>query len=367
MKNPNSNLQDIYQASPAPPEEGGASQSIQESIARDIRRHQIFSGLVGLLALGLIILLINLLIQAYLPEKSAEAPPLKRPAYTAMYTLPADELWAVEYRPAAEQQDSTEPTGPKPLSSKWVKNVGYHCIMGDQAFRQGNWEAAQVHFERALDIFPELSGVHRALGATYLKRRLFQPAVNQLQLGLKENPSVDVLNNLGAAYIGTGQYDLAEPLLKQVLEQSPDTTECYRNLALLYQNAGRTNDAVGAFETYLTQVPQKTDVLESYTKYQMQAGHLEEAIGFLERIKGADPVAVQMLLAKTAARNNDTERAVRALSKASAYMSPRQMIAIMHDDVFEGIVGTDPFKELLYKLKLATVSYSPTSEPNRQP
>jgi tetratricopeptide (TPR) repeat protein len=358
MKKPDSTLQDIYQASPAPPEER-SSPTARETIARDIRRHQIFSGLIGSLTLGLIVLLVFLLTRAYLPEKSVAPPGIKPPSYIATYTLPADELWAVEYRPAAEQQDSEEPPGPKPFSTKWMKNTGYHCIMGDQAFRHGNWATAQAHFERALEAFPDLLGVRRALGATYLKQQLFQPAVDQLQLALKENPSVDVLNNLGAAYIGTGQYDLAEPLLKQVLRQSPDSTECYRNLALLYRNAGRTNDAFSAFETYLTRVPQKTDLLESYTDYQVQAGRLDEAIEFLEQLKGADPVTVQLLLAKTAARKNDADRTVQALDRAAAYISPRQLIAIMHEAVFDGVAQTDSFKALKYKLEMATVSPEP--------
>ncbi|MDD3276608.1 MAG: tetratricopeptide repeat protein, partial [Kiritimatiellales bacterium] len=265
MNRPDIDLRDIYQAKSAPPEEN-SSQTIQETIGRELRRQQIFNFSGGVLVLILLGTLAVSVIREYLPKEPFEKPVIYQPAYTAIYTLPADELWALEYRQAAEQMDSGDgPVGEQILSGKWVKNAAYHLIMGAQAARQKDWATAQKYFEVALKIFPHLLGIHHALGAVYLQQQFFEPAVEQLQLALEEDPSIDVLNNLGAAYIGTEQYEQAEALLKKALSMQPDLAGCYKNLAQLYQNSGRTNDAVAALETCLTLSPQDTGLLKAYT------------------------------------------------------------------------------------------------------
>jgi Tfp pilus assembly protein PilF len=367
MNRPDIDLRDIYQAKSSPPEED-SSQTIQEIIGRELRRQQIFNFSGGVLVLILLGTLAVSVIREYLPKEPFETPVIFQPSYIAIYTLPADELWALEYRQAAEQQDSSGgPAVEQILSGKWVKNAAYHLIMGTEAARQKDWATAQKHFEIALKLFPHLLGAHHALGAIYLQQQYFEPAVEQLQLALEEDPSIDVLNNLGAAYIGTEQYKQAETMLKKALSIQPNLAGCYKNLTLLYQNSGRTNDAIAAFETYLTLSPQDTNLLKAYTDYLIGAGQLNAAIGFLDRLEGGDRITVQTLLATTAARNNDADRAVRALRELFLHLSPWQIIEIMHKDTFRGIAHTPLFESLMYELELSSVSYSGNLDLKTQP
>lgn len=272
----------------------------------------------------------------------------------------------MEYRQVALQADSSEPAGPKSRSSKWIKNAAYHIIMGEQALRQDDAAAAQNHFEAALATFPGITGVHSRLGAAYLKRQYFQKAADQLELALKEDSSAEVLNNLGAACAGIEDYARAETFLRRALELKPDLAGCIRNLALLYQKTGRTDEAAAAFERYFSLNPQDTGLLESYIIFLTEAGRAPEAAAFLERIQGADPLAVRLLLARVAAQIADPDRTVRALREAARFLTPRQMIAEMHDSAFSPVAQTEPFETLMYQLEMAAVSLATNFSPEVQ-
>jgi len=358
VKKVDTELRDIYRVEELKPEEAVPAWKMSELMQREIRRQWIFN----LLAVVLVVVLISALAAALIssfwvaPEEIVSA--ARKTPYIASYTLSPDEEWALEYRQVAFQADSSEPPGPKKFSSKWVKNAAYHIIMGEQALRMNDADAAQNHLETALATFPSATGIRRYLGEIYLQKQYFERAVEQLQKALEEERSPDVLNNLGVAYLGIGTYAPAEELLKEALLQRPDCAGCYKNLALLYQKTGNTNETITAFEKYLSLNPQDTRQLENYTAYLAGIGRIRDSIAFLERVEGPDPLAVSLLLAKIAAQDNDAERAVRALRKAARFRTPRQTIAAMHDAAFDQIARTEPFEALVYQLELAAVSLS---------
>ena len=302
--------------------------------------------------------LTSAIVKGFLPAPEQTVPAKTKLSRFATYTLPYDEQWALEYRQAASQADLGESTGSKAFSTKWVKNAAYHTIMGVQALQANDLTAAQGHFEVAARTFPAMTGIQRLLGEVYLKRQYFEKAVTSLQKALEEDPSVDVLNNLGVAYMGVEDYVRAETLLRQAIQQQPELTGCYKNLALLYQKTARTNEAVASFEKYFSLNPQDTVLIQSYVAYLIEVGCGRAAIDFLEQLKGADPLTIHLLLAKTAAQQEDAELAVRALREASRFTTPRHAIAEMHDPAFDKIARAEPFEALLHRLELAAVSLS---------
>lgn len=357
MKKEDTDIQDIYLAEESPLEAPSVTK-ISEQLQREAQKQLIFNLSAGLLSALIFSALIMALISDYWLEPDPAVSTRTKPLYVASYTLPDDEKWATEYFQIAFQADTSEPAGPKEFSSKWVKNAAYHLIMGEQALRQDDPAAAEPHFTTAIETFPTLIGARRYLGTIYLKKQLFGKAIEQLEKALEEERSVSVLNNLGTAYMGVENYASAEALLKEALLQEPDCAGCYKNLALLYQKTGRTNDAFTAFESYLSLNPQDTHLLETYVDYLEGAGRVRDAISFLDRIKGEDPLAGHLLLAKLSAQDGDAERAACELRNAARAMTPRQTIEKMHDPVFDKISRTEPFETLLYQLELAIVSLS---------
>lgn len=357
MKKNDTDIRDIYR-SEDPKTEPEPGWKTQELIEREMRRRLIFNISVGLLVVVLTVFLVITVTKDFLPEAPQMIPAKEKTQRVAAYTLPEDEQWALEYRQVASQAEGNEPSGPKAFSTKWVKNTAYHIIMGEQALRLNEPAAAQDHFEAATETFPAMTGIHRPLGAVYLKRQYFEKAAEQLKKALEEQPSVDVLNNLGVAYMGVEDYVQAETCLRQALQLQPELAGCYKNLALLYQKTGRTDAAAASFEKYFLLNPQDTTLIKNYVAYLTAAGRTRVAIDFLKQLKGADPLTVNLLLAKTAAQEEDADLAVSALQEVTRFITPRQTIAEMHDAAFEKISRTESYEALLYRLELAAVSLS---------
>jgi tetratricopeptide (TPR) repeat protein len=360
MNLPEKDLHDIYQTD-EPLQERVPEISLPELIQRSLRRQRIITGAsVGvafLLASGLTVAVVKEYLSAARP-----VPVTQKTPYFEAYSLPEEEQWALEYRQIAFQADRGEPPGAKPLSTKWVKNAAYHTIMGEQALRLNQLSAARHHLEKARETFPDLSGIQRTLGVVYLKQLDFEPAAKQLREALREEESVDVLANLGAALIGLKEYAPAEAFLKAALERQPELAGCYKNLALLYQQTGRGTEAAEAFETYLARNPLDTKMLEHYVAWLISEKKTGEVAAFLGRLEGTDPAASYLLLAGVLAQDGDAEGSVRALQKAALFLTPRQTIVEMRGDVFRTIARSGPFEDFLHRMELAAVSLSPAVE-----
>ncbi len=364
MKKNDTDIQDIYRSEGSKPEPDPGWKT-PEIIERELRRQRIFNISVGLLTIALTAFLTTAIVKGFLPEPAQTVPAKTKLPRFAAYTLPYDEQWALEYLQAASQADLGAAAGSKDFSTKWVKNAAYHTIMGAQALQMNELTAAQDHLEVAARTFPEMTGIQRLLGEVYLKRQYFEKAVTSLQKALEEDPSVDVLNNLGVAYMGIEDYVHAEALLRQAIQQQPELAGCYKNLALLFQKTANTNEAVASFEKYFSLNPRDTALIRSYIDYLTASSRGRAAIDFLEQFKGADPLTIHLLLAKTAALEEDAELAARSLQEASRFTTPRQVIEEMHAPAFDKIARTEPFEALLHRLELAAVSLSTNMDTKR--
>jgi predicted Zn-dependent protease len=363
MKKNEPDIQDIYREDKRRGEEPKTPVRMSDMIGREIRKQWIFGLLVGLLFIILLVTIASALVRAYFPSTRDMVPSEKRIPYVATYTLPADEQWAIEYQQIAFQADSSSTERKKSISTKWLKNAAYHIIIGEQALRLGNPAVAQEHLEMAQATFPTMSGLHHLLGEVYLKQHAPDKAVKELQAALEENPSVDVLNNLGVAYAETGEYKKAEELLNRALRQQPALAGIQKNLARLYQRAGQTDKAISAFNTYFQSNPQDTELLKMYVAYLTEAGRIPDAVTVLSGLDGADPLAVQLMIARAAAQQDDADLAIRSLKEVARFLTPRQTIAEMHNEVFDKISKTEAFETLIERLELASVSLSTNLSP----
>lgn len=358
VKKEGTDICDIYRAADAPPEAAPVRQ-LSEMVEREIRKQRLFYLFASLLTLLLLVFLVLVLIYDYLSFLPQPVePPVKKASFIQLYTLPENERWALEYRQVADIADAGKALGPKTVSSSRVKNSAYHIIMGEQALRIDDLDAAQIHFEKALEIFPGMKDTRRALGTVYLKQQRFGPAAEALQQALEEDPSFDVIVNLGVACIGTGEYSRAEKLLKQALALQPGFAGCYKNLALLYQKTGDTAQAESNFEAYFATRPEDVDMIRIYADYLTGLNRTAASVLFLERMQTTDALPVYLLLAKTAAKTGDETRAVRALEKVAQRLPPRLTLVEMNDEAFKKISRTAAFEELTRRLELAVVSLS---------
>ncbi|MFA7256542.1 MAG: tetratricopeptide repeat protein, partial [Kiritimatiellales bacterium] len=264
-------IRDIYQGSERDFEKDftpQVAQEIAEHRQRDLRRIRIFSTFFGVLAVVLAIVLVSLVARDFLSERApsrkirtAESP------YISQFSLPADALWVMDYQNMELPVAANEKPGSKALSTKWIKNAAYHIIMGQQALTFNQPDEALEHFNRVVEIYPDITDLHQAVGALYLQRSDYALAAAHLEKAVQEEETFGAVNNLGTAYIGTKEYDKAEKYLKRSLELQPENPECYKNLAVLYRKMNRDNDAVYSYEKYIDLRPNDLDTMQTYALY----------------------------------------------------------------------------------------------------
>lgn len=354
-------IRDIYQGSNQDFEKDFTPQVAKEQLEsrqRDLRRSRVFSLFLGVAALILLVVLISLVLR----DLSEQAPTLKirtaeRP-YIPRYTLPSDELWVMDYQQAASQAESQDAPGPKALSTRWVKNAAYHIIMGQQALSLGQSDEALEHFRKVVEIYPDIQGLHQAMGLLYLQRKDYAAAVTHLEKALQETESFDIVNNLGAACIGLEQYEKAEKYLTRALELQPENPAGHKNLAVLYREMKLDDKAINHFEKYLDLQPADLDTMQAYALYLTKLGRWKDAAVFLTKLtqEVTDVAPIYFLLAQVQIQNGQQDKAMDALKRGIQLIDPRLALAWMSREEFNTVRNTGDFKSLFDQLEIETVS-----------
>jgi len=360
MKKSSENLQDIYRT----PKERTANPDyvwqMPEELEGQLRRHRIRSAILGLFSFVLLLILTALLLR----EAHVSSPPPLRAApeeahYVPHYTLPSDDLWVMSYQQAASGLAIEGGLGDRPVSTKWLKNVAYHLIVGQQALAVKQYEKAAVHFEKALAIFPGIHGVRGSLGTVYLKQQKFEEAVEVLERAVQEEESFSATSNLGAALLAAERFEEAEKYLLRARALNPDHPGCYKNLALLYQKMELSEKALGHFKKYFSLYREDFAAVEIYAEYLLGLGQREQAATFLREAcqqERKDALPLYLLLAKIEARATNDVQAVEALKNITRYISPNLALTELHMDDFDTIRDTEAFQALLHQIELAVVT-----------
>jgi len=355
-------IRDIYQGSNHDFEKDFSPQIEQEQLEtrqHDLRRSRIASFFFGSLAIILSVALIAVIIHDFLSEHrpSVKARTAEKP-YIPRHSLPAESLWVMDYQLTVAQAESDGKPGPKPLSTKWVKNAAYHIIMGQQALSINATEQALEHFQKVVNIYPDIEGLHLALGMLRLKREEYPQAVMHLEKAQQEEETFDTVANLGAAYIGTEEYEKAEKCLKRAHELRPESPLCYKNMAVLYRKMKRDNDAIYNFEKYIDLQPNDLDTMQTYALYLTKLGRWKEAAEFLTKLtqEVTDVAPIYFLLAQVQVQNGQQGKAIEALKRGIQLVDPGLALAWMSRDEFNTVRSTGEFKTLIDQLEIAHVS-----------
>ena len=355
-------LRDIYQSNSHDLEADftpQVKQEIAEEHQQDIRRMRMLSLSLGGLMIIAIVGVIAVVIKDFLSERVATTVvPSKEITFIPRHNLPSEASWVVNYQKVADQMDLNDDLAEKPLSAQWVKKAAYHIIMGQQAMALNELDSALEHLLKVVAIYPEIEGVHRSLGLIYIQRDDFSNAAASFEKALQEEELFDVLNNLGAAYIGTEEYDKAKAPLLRALELQKESPQCHKNLAVLYQKMDQEESAIFHFEKYIDLKPGDLDTLQTYALYLTELERWQKAAEFLTTLTQdvPDVAPLYILLAQIQSKNGEQEKALDALKKAIQLVDPDSALTWMSREGFDDVRRESWFKELVDKLETASGS-----------
>ena len=355
-------LRDIYQSDSRDLEKDFTPQVTQELVEqrqRDLQRTRGASLFFGGLALIVVIVLIAVVIRDFMSERElSKKVPGKETAFIPRHSLPSEATWVMDYQRVEDQADPEDALKEKPLSTKWVKKAAYHIIMGQQALSLKELDSALENFEKVVEIYPEIEGIHRSLGVLYIEREEYKEAAEHLEVALQEEELFDVVNNLGTAYIGTQEYEKAEKHLKRALEIQPENPISHKNLAVLYRKMENEESAIFHFEKYIDLRPNDLDTLQTYAIYLTKLARWKQAAEFLTELtqEVTDVAPLYFLLSQVQIQNNQEDLAVEALQRGIQLLDPSVALAWMSKDEFNDVRESSEFKSLVDELEISAVS-----------
>ena len=106
---------------------------------------------------------------------------------------------------------------------------------GDAFLAKGNFESAQVSFNKASDLMPDLWTPYFKNGIVFGRQNKFKQAEQAYRKGLEiypDNPSL--LANYGATLAVLGKIDKAKPVLRAAIRQLPNNPSTYNSLAQVF-------------------------------------------------------------------------------------------------------------------------------------
>jgi tetratricopeptide (TPR) repeat protein len=102
-----------------------------------------------------------------------------------------------------------------------------------------DWSGSQAELRRAVELGPNLPGVHYAYGHWYLTKEFPEQATAEAELALELNPlSVMLSYHLGGVHYFCRHYDQAIDQLQKAIELDPSFVPTHQLLALAYARSG---------------------------------------------------------------------------------------------------------------------------------
>lgn len=107
-------------------------------------------------------------------------------------------------------------------------------------------------YQKALELYPQLSGAHVNIGTIYFNARKWREAQKHYEQALQSDPQYALAHfNLANLHEELGRSSLAITHYKKALEIHPSYADAHYNLALLFQTRERVMEALRHWKQYL--------------------------------------------------------------------------------------------------------------------
>lgn len=242
------------------------------------------------------------------------------------------------------------------------KDVHYYIEMGNEAVREGDFQRAILHFEKAVETYPESYEAHNSLGATLSATGNLERAVEHFSIAVALNKDfLEGYYNLGRGLAGMGRYDASITEYQNAI--AVDSTYAIAHMGLAEAYLGNSMP-VGALAAYRRAIRYDRNLLQAYIglgRVYVSLGRYQEGIDTFIAAHEVFPnnADLPFIAGKAAVLKGDGDLAVEHLSRAaaldslnlfyrndlaSAYMlAGRRMDAIAE---WEGILARNPSDDL---------------------
>ena len=192
-------------------------------------------------------------------------------------------------------------------------NYVAHNNLGMVLGRNGRFETAIMHFERALQIQPAYAEAYNNLGTALSRVGRVREAIVQYRKAVDLMPDLPQMqNNLGTALAQNGQLTEAIAHFRKALEINPDFAGAHGNLGYALLLSGQVDEAMPQFLKELEISPGSVDTHKQIAEAFLKQGRAPEAIAHYRKALelSADDADVHFNLAGALAGNGQWDEAI---------------------------------------------------------
>jgi len=190
-----------------------------------------------------------------------------------------------EIKPAAESAESDQPVTIKDEPERVAKAM-YFIREAEAKLSEGMTAQAIDSYTKALVVYPEMTYANKQLGRLNLMQGDYEKAIQHLSAALNADETLgDTMNDLGIAYLYSGQADKALATLEAANKTAPNNMEIVFNIGLARRRLNHIDAAREAFNEYIAwssddaRAYRELAVLDLLQTNQSAAiAHLEQAI-----------------------------------------------------------------------------------------
>jgi tetratricopeptide (TPR) repeat protein len=167
------------------------------------------------------------------------------------------------------------------------KNARIHAALGEAYMHRGKVDEAELHLQRALEIYPQYHDARLSLSAVYLMEGKYAQAAAESEI-LADDATFPAtwraLGNLGVAQLGLDDLASARESLSLGYEYNRTYWPVLLSMGILEQRDGRIPEAISYFGMALDQKPNvraRAEVNYRLAEIYVSLGKRDRAIGYL--------------------------------------------------------------------------------------
>jgi Flp pilus assembly protein TadD len=162
-------------------------------------------------------------------------------------------------------------------------------LAGTHAKGQGDFDAAERHYRKAVAAKPDFAMGHMFLGDILYKKGRLPEAAEEYRLSLDLDPdNQDGRKNLANLYLRTGQFAQAAGRFQEALAAEPDDAELNHGLATALLRQGKIADAEPYAAKALRLAPGHSGALNDLGMIRDLQGDARSAVEYYRRALAAD-------------------------------------------------------------------------------
>jgi Tfp pilus assembly protein PilF len=169
-------------------------------------------------------------------------------------------------------------------------NIVGHNNLANELVRQGDLDAAIVHYQTALQIKPDYAEAHYNLAEALLRKGERDEAIAHYEAALHIDPVYfEACNNLGNVFMRQGRVDEAIAHYRRALQIDPDSAGTHVNFGNALMQKGRVDEAIAHYRRALQISPDFAQAHYNLSKVLRQKGEENEAIAHYQRAVQINP------------------------------------------------------------------------------